>query len=344
MSAPFRLASRPLTLITYAAWLVCVALPLSAQARPVDVYEVDVAGHSPGALQDAMREALVRATGHREAAGDPVLASIVQNAEHYVKNYTKGPEDEDQVVFDGDAVQRAIAAVGRAVWRTDRPFTLVVLYPPLPRQADDSARAELEREAEHRGLPISLLPISVVDATGAPLPREAIMQTAQRYGADEVLVGRSDSAASAPATAPAPTPAPAPAPGTASTAVPVQWRWTLYTSFNSPTWTGPLDAGIDGTVDTLAPPVDATVADVDAVTRVEVEGVTGLNDYASIEQLLLSVPGVRRAQVAEVDPNQVTYELNVRGGADALDRELASTGRLARTASTNGTLVYQYHP
>ena len=43
--------------------------------RPVRVYEVDVEGQSPPAVQEAMRQALVRATGRREAADDPAFAA-----------------------------------------------------------------------------------------------------------------------------------------------------------------------------------------------------------------------------------------------------------------------------
>lgn len=319
MSAHFQFARSPRRLVRHAAWLVLVALPLCGEARPVRVYEVDVAGQSAAALQDAMREALVRATGHGEAASDPVFATIVQNARQYVQTYTTGPQGEPQVVFDGTAVERAINAAGRAVWRTDRPFTLIVLYPPPDRQTEDSAQTELEGEAEHRGLPVSLLPIPVVDAKGAPLGREAILETAQRYGADDVLVGRSDGAPAG------------------------QWRWTLYTDFNTPSWTGPLTAGIDGAVDTLAPPVGAPPAADDADTHVEVQGVSGLNEYANVESMLESVPGVRRGQVAEVQPNQVTFDLDMRGGAAALNRALAGSP-LVPTGTQNGVVIYQYHP
>ena len=46
--------------------LLSMTLPLSAWAgRPVRVYEVDLAERSGTALQEAMRQALVRATGRR---------------------------------------------------------------------------------------------------------------------------------------------------------------------------------------------------------------------------------------------------------------------------------------
>src|SRR5580693_3279494 len=172
---------------------LCCALPLSSWAgRPVRVYEVDVDGQSGAAVQDAMRQALVRATGRRESADDPVLASVVADAARFVKAYTTGSRGEPQVLFDGAAVERAIGAAGRSVWDRERPFTLVVLDPPRTRAAEDAARIELERVAAERGLPISLIPLSVVDAAGSLLGAEALLQAAQRYGGDEILVGRGE--------------------------------------------------------------------------------------------------------------------------------------------------------
>jgi hypothetical protein len=151
------------------ACVICCTFPDFASAgRPVRVYEVDVkggdvkGGQSAAALQDAMRQALVRATGRRESASDPVFASLISDAPNYVKAYATGPRGETQVVFDSVAVERAIAAAGRSVWDRDRPFTLIVLYPALPRTAEDAARTELEQTAIARGLPASLMaPTSV---------------------------------------------------------------------------------------------------------------------------------------------------------------------------------------
>src|SRR5437660_1615233 len=169
------------------------ALPLPCLAgRVVRVYEVAVEGQSAAAVQDAMRQALVRATGRRESANDPALASVVAEASRYLKGYAVGPRGESQVVFDGAAVDQAITAAGRGIWDRERPFTLVVLIPPRPRAAEDAARAELERVAAERGLPISLLPLAVVGTDGNLLAPLAILESAQRYGGDQVLIGRGD--------------------------------------------------------------------------------------------------------------------------------------------------------
>jgi uncharacterized protein len=303
--------------------LVCGALPPPVWAlRPVMVYEVDLDGQSATALQDAMREALVRATGRRESAEDPALGGIVADAAKFVKSYAAGPRGEPQVVFDAAAVELAIGAAGRSLWDRDRPFTLVVLSPPPARADADNDRALLEHAAEQRGLPISVIPLMVTDGNGNPLGTDALLQAAQSYGGDQLLVGRADAAT---------------APG--------QLQWTLYTRAASDTWSGPLTDGIDHTVDLLAPPPGAAAGMADAATRVQIEGVTGLADYANLERLLQSVPGVRHAGVTEVTAaGVVTFEVTVRGGAAGLERELAGTTRLVRVAAPGPQLIYHYQP
>jgi uncharacterized protein len=297
-------------------------LPLAAWAlRPVRVYEVDLEAQSATAVQNAMRQALVRATGRRESAEDPALAGVIADAARYVKSYASGPRGEPQVVFDAEAVARAIDTAGRSAWDRDRPFTLVVLYPPPGRSDADAARVELERTATERGLPISVIPLAVVDGGGNALGATALLQSAQRYGADEVLVGRADAAGLAAG----------------------QLQWTLYTRAQSESWTGPLSAGIDHAVDLLAPPPGAA-GQPEAASRVRIEGVRGLADYAALERLLQSIPGVRHADVAEVDAGSATFEVDMRGGSAALEHELSGSTHLVRSGPGTAPLVYRYQP
>jgi hypothetical protein len=300
--------------------LLSCALPCEA-GRPVRVYEVGIEGQTPAAVQGAMRQALVRATGRRESADDPALASLVNDAPRYVKTYGTGPRGKPQVVFDGAAVERAIAAGGRSVWDRERPFTLVVLDPPRARAAEDTARAELERVAAERGLPISLIPLPLTDSAGNPLGAEALLQAAQRYGGDEILVGRGADAG----------------PDT-----PLQW--TLYTRALNRSWSGPLAAAIDHTVDVLVPQPATSLADADATARVQIEGVNSLIAYAAVERLLQSTPGVRRANIAAADAGSVTFEVTARGGAAGLGQALAGQTRLVPTSGPGGFVVYRYQP
>ena len=100
----------------FLVWLLLCALSVNAWAgRPVRVYEVELkGGPSPATVQDAMREALIRATGRRESATDPALASIISSAQTFVKGYTSPSKSQSQVIFDGAAVERAIVAAGRS--------------------------------------------------------------------------------------------------------------------------------------------------------------------------------------------------------------------------------------
>ncbi|MBV8495359.1 MAG: DUF2066 domain-containing protein [Gammaproteobacteria bacterium] len=299
--------------------LVC-ALPAWA-GRQVRVYEVDVEGQSQPAVQEAMRQALVRATGRRESAGDPAFAALVADAPKYVKAYTTGPRGEAQVMFDGAAVEHAISATGHGVWDRERPFTLIVLDPPRARAAEDAARVELERVAAERGLPISLLPLGIADSAGKPLTAEALLQAAQRYGGDEILVGRGEDAGPEGAL-----------------------QWTLYTASRSESWSGPLAAGIDHTVDLLVPPSGTSLAQAEAVARVRIDDVASLAAYAAVERLLQSVPGVRHANIAAAGGGGVTFEVTVRGGAAALEQALAASPRLQRTGGGGASLAYRYQP
>jgi hypothetical protein len=339
----------------------CAALPAAAwAARPVPVFQVDVAGQSVPALQEAMREALVRATGRRESASDPVFAGLIADAPKYVQSYDRGPRGELKVIFNAAALDQAIAAVNRSVWDPSRPFTLVVLNPP-PAQSDQAAdQAGLEQAAEQRGLPISIVPLPVTDDSGNLLSRQALLEMAHRFGAEQLLLGRPPAPAAPAASPPATTGTGAPATSAAAAAgaPPAPpgapsggdaWQWTLYTDFTSQSWSGPLTAGIDDTVDLLAPPVGAAATHAPGETEIEIQGVTSLADYANIELMLGAVPGVSRANVKQVSGDSVLFDLTIRGGGPALERALSSSPSFTRagpTAQGSGTadapLLYRY--
>jgi Uncharacterized protein conserved in bacteria (DUF2066) len=369
MSCRHTQAKRPVRAALLLA--ACAALPAAAwAARPVPVFQVDVAGQTAPDLQQAMRDALVRATGRRESASDPAFGALIADAPKYVQSYDRGPQGELQVIFNEVAVDKAIAALDRSVWDPNRPFTLVVLY-PSPGQADQSTdQAGLEQAAEQRGLPISIVPLPVADGSGNLLSREALLEMAHRYGAEQLLVGRPPPAATAapsaaapgaavpggaapPVTSPAPPAAAGAAPPSAAApaapAVGAAWQWTLYTDFTSQTWSGPLTAGVDDTVGLLAPPGGPASANAPAETEIEIEGVSSLADYANIELMLGAVPGVSTASVSQVSGDSVVFDLTVRGGAAAIGRALSGSSSFTRVApATQGSaapgapLVFRY--
>lgn len=351
--------------------LLCAMLSLPSWAsRRVPVFLVGVTGQSAPALQQAMRAALVRATGHPEAATDPIFASLVAQAQQYVVNYQRGAHGKLQVAFNGAAVDQVITGLGRSVWSPDRPFTLVVVT-PMPDQADYQADHDaIGQAAEARGLPISIMPLPVTGPSGRLLPRAALLRLVHRFGAEQLLIGQppavpagtvpgavsadapgaagpaQTAAASAPA-APAPaTPAAAGAnapSGTAAPAAAPQWKWTLVTPFMRRSFTGSVTAGIDRTVDLLAPP-PTLAANRSSKTRVRIEDVSTLADYAHIEVMLAAVPGVSHAEVSEVHGNTAVFAMQARGGSAAVARLLSGSRRFARVQAPDGALVYRYLP
>ncbi|HEY4873381.1 MAG TPA: DUF2066 domain-containing protein [Steroidobacteraceae bacterium] len=304
-------------------WLSCLLLPIATWAgRPVRVYEIDIKGQpSPAALQEALKRVLVRATGRSEAASDPALAAIVADAGHFMQTSRVGQDGSTHVVFDAAALTSAISAAGRSTWDSNRPFTLVVLSPPLTGPAADGARRELDAAAEARGLPISLVPLPLADASGAELGRAALLAAAQQLGGDAILIGRSDTNGSNGA-----------------------WQWTLYTSFVSQNWSGGLTAGLNGAVDALARVQDVSEPQAEMAVQVEVDGVSTLADYAQVGRLLQGAPGVRSVDVAEASGTMVTFSVRVRGGSPVLDKALAASGHFTAGATGGSRMQYTYRP
>jgi hypothetical protein len=316
------LPQRPRSL--WARALLAVGLSAAAAvalaARPVQIYEVSVHGSAGDpAFQDAMREVLVRATGRRDAASDPTFAPLIAHAAQYVRSNRSLGGDVVQVSFDGPTVQQQIVAAGGSVWDAQRPFTIIVLSPQPTGAGADDARQSLEQIAEGRGLPVTLVPMSVADAAGNPLASDALLSVAQQLGGDALLIGRGD-----------------PAGGT--------WQWTLLTGFSTASWNGTFADGINGAADALSRVQGNALplAEEDAV--VEVSGVATLADYAWVERVLGELPGVRRSGLAEADGTTAKFDVLIRGGAQAIEHALDHSPHLERTEAAGAALSYQFHP
>lgn len=288
-------------------------------ARVVRVYEVEVRNaDSPAALQDALRQVLVRATGRRDAGSDPALAGIVGDAQRYVASFRPGASGNTVVVFDGARIESEITAAGRSVWEAERPFVIVVLSPPPAPAAADSVRRTLEQAAAIRGLPITQAPLPLTDELGVELDRAALLQSARRLGGDAVLVGRGDNAA-----------------------LNGEWQWTLHTAFSTESWTGPLDAGVHGAADAFARVNDGTMSPGEEPALVRIEGVATLADYASVVRLLDSLSGVRQVSMEEAAGSVVTFRVLARGGAQRVIQALSGASQLAPASTSGALLMYR---
>ena len=208
-------------------------------------------------------------------------------------------------------------AAGRSFWERERPFTLVVLDPRAPGAPRDAARTELERVAAERGLPISLIP------TG-----RWWMPTASRCGAMRCCRRRSATAAMRFSSAA----------GTrgADGAAAVD----LVHARASSSWSGPLAAAIDHTVDLLVPQQASIAGQTEAEARVADRRRELARPYANVERLLQSVPGVRRANVAAADAEQRHLRGHrARRRCRALSRRSAAGAPGARRAARRAPRV-----
>jgi hypothetical protein len=326
MNPPYRSPREPvrqdrwITLCLVAALGVLAAAPAWA-LRPVQVYEVTVRGAAAASVvPEGMRQALVRATGRRDAAANPALAGIMANPAQYLKGSKSLAGGAIQVNFDGVALAQAIVAAGASLWDSNRPFTLVAINPVPSGPAGDALRVQLEQAAEARGLPISVVPLAVTDAAGVTLPDAAVLQSAQSLGGDAVLIGRADPAN------------------------PGEWQWHLVSSYTSAGWSGALEAGVDGAADSLASVAADTGSRPLVQVSVEVAGVATLADYARVEQLLRTVPAVQSSGLTAAQGTTATFTLGVRGGGMALSRALAGSAHLAGTGSGETQVQLNYMP
>jgi Uncharacterized protein conserved in bacteria (DUF2066) len=289
--------------------------------RPVQVYEVTVRGASAATIvAEGMRQALVRATGRLDAPTNPSLGDVIRNAPQYLKGSRSLAGGAVQLSFDGTALAQAIVAAGGSLWDSSRPFTLVAINPVPSGPAGDALRVQLEQTAEVRGLPVSVVPLAVADANGAPLPDDLVLQSAQALGGDAVLIGRADPAN------------------------PGQWQWHLVSSYTSEVWSGAADAGINGAADSLARVAADTGSKPLLPVAVEVAGVSTLTDYARVEQLLRAVPGVQASGLAAAQGDHATFALEVRGGGEALVRGLSGSPHLGVAVTGETRLQLNYMP
>lgn len=312
--------------------IAVVALGLAPRAealRQVRIWEVNVTSQADAAVQAqaGLRQVLVRATGSRDAANDPALAGILAQAQQYViATRPAAGGSGTTLVFDAAALERDITAAGRALWASERPLLLVVLTGGPATGAFESRRqveGALDSAGNRRGQPIRVArPEALSLPTAGDIPADAALVAAQRLGADAVIVGYGDAVTEG-----------------------GPWRWSLNAAGISESWSGSLEDGVNGAADIFARRAQDFAAMPEASLLVEIEGVTGLREYARVSDLLASAGGVRSVQLAEVAGSRATFSLVTRGGADSLQGSLAgSTNFESIDPSAGGSVAFRFRP
>jgi hypothetical protein len=318
---------------TFLFRFIAVALFLGAQdaaaLRQVRVFESTVSSQTEPAVQAqaGLRQVLVRATGARDAANDPALATVLAQAQQYVIATRPASTGSGTVlVFDAAALERDIIAAGRNVWSPERPLLMVILTGGPAAGAFESRRqveGSLDSTANRRGQPIR---VARPEALGLPaagdIAGDAALAAAERLGADAVVVGYGDAVPNGGA-----------------------WRWVLTGPGVSESWSGSLEEGVHTSADVFARNALTYAAMPEIPVLVEIEGVPGLREYARVSEMLSAAGGVRGVTLAEAAGSRATFSVVTRGGIESLQSALAANARLERADPKAGaSIAFIYRP
>jgi hypothetical protein len=320
------------------AWLLAVA---DACAEGIgNLYESTVnfgPGGQQAAFHEALADVLIRVTGRRDAPDLPALESLVSDPARYMSSYRRASAGRMVVTFDGDAIERAIATAGLPFWGEQRPLTLVWLAVDrgggqrglVTSEAASSERKALEAAAAQRGLPLTWPSAAGGEDIRRRLEQawsgatSSLVAAAGRYGADGVLIGQ------------------AVATGRGGYSV----NWTFEGSDGgSLSLSGGLEDGIHAVADRYAAKYSSAAAGRRAELVLTVRGVSTRAQYAEVSRYLESLGVVRGLTLREVLPDAVVFRLSVRGDLGALQRAVASGGRLSPADGDQGTAVFIYRP
>jgi hypothetical protein len=315
-----------LPLLTFVAWI-----GPAAAVTVGDLYETEqpVETSRDAAFVDALKTIVVRVSGQRDAPAR--LGAELNSPQRFVQRYGFTNDNVLQVGFDSVSIDRLLQGAGLPIWGRERPATLVLLN---VEEADGSShwisgeqpaaqREIIGKVARQRGLPLkwpAVDPQGIDDTNTA-----ALLQEADRYGANATLIGRARGSSV---------------------------RWTLISSDGSANASGGLDEGIHLAADTFARYFSASGSSVGSV-MVEVSGIRDLDAYAATLNYLEGMTMVRSVAVEQVSGDTLRFKLAVRGDAATLRRAIALDNKLVPTGTDNGStgtpepvdhLAFRYRP
>lgn len=299
-----------------AAALLWVMPARALAAQMVRPYEVTTQSSDPAvAFPQALRTAIVRATGDRTAPDLAALQPLFESPRRYVLLFKPAASGGLQVTIDGRALERAIVAGGAALWPREREV-LLVGFPSGPVAAAAIEEA-LGAAAAERALPIKF----AASPVAADLAADAALARARAEAADLVLIAQAADAA---------------APST----------WRLVSRAGEETLDGDAASVLDAVADRVARAAIEFMQQPEAPVLVDVGGVGSLADYSTAQRLLAAVPGVRSVSVRELRAGRARFGVLVRGGAGGLVEALAAHPRFvpAAAAAASDALSYDLAP
>jgi hypothetical protein len=314
------------------ALLLVVLVAAAAQAVTVtDLYETaqPVEGSRDAAFVEALKTVLVRVSGQREAASR--LGAEVNDPRKYVQRFGFTADGVLEVGFDSSSIDQLLSNAGLAIWGRERPATLVMFSVEgadgtahwVAADAPAHERDAIVKVARQRGLPLKWPVMDAQERAAASAESPGLLQTADRYGANAVLLGRSRGGVV---------------------------HWTLVSNDGAAQASGTIEDGVHLAADTFARVFAASGSSLGSVI-VEVAGIQDLSAYATTLNYLEGMTLVRGVALEQVSGEKMRFRLAVRGDAATLRRAIALDRRLVPTESSVGEpgsgadrLAFRYQP
>jgi uncharacterized protein len=289
-------------------------------AQPVDGASRDAA------FVEALKTVLVRVSGQRDAA---TRVGDVNDPRKYVQRFGFTADNVLEVGFDSASIDRLLSNAGLPIWGRERPATVVMFgaedggtWRWLAADTPAQERDTIERVARQRGLPLKWPVMDAQERAAASADSPGLLQAAERYGADAVLLGRSRG-------------------GTV--------QWTLISKDGAAQASGGVDDGVHLAADTFARVFAASASSLGSVV-VEVGGISNLDAYAATLNYLEGMTLVRGVALEQVSGEKMRFRLAVRGDAATLRRAIALDHRLvpleapAGSSDAGDRLAFRYQP
>lgn len=347
---------------------LCASLPVGA-AEVSGLYQAEELVFSQKrseratAMATALAEVVVKVSGQRDAVQREGVARATRSPAKYLQQYryrSLPEEQREQVlqeaaqneisnadpqlvrfVFDKAAVDKLLRKNDLPVWGATRPATLAWLAVQdedrrylLGSDSPEPSRELLTREAQRRGLALVLPLLDLQDQQNLPFAdvwggfREPILRASSRYRTESILVGRMYRT-----------------PGG-------EWQaqWTLMEGGQMQSWAGAgalpvevIDEGVSGAIEVLASRYAPVAGEQSGLLPVTIVDVRTLRDYARVTRYLQSLQRVEKVNVKRVEADQVTFELAVEGGPEAIAQTIALGNVLQRyqtmPAASSGELL-----
>lgn len=312
---------------------ICTAAAYADVVDNLYIAEVPVENQDRDTRQTAiatgMRDVLLRVSGRSLVLTVTTVEAALLQPTRYVQRYryferkVAGVQQKHlRVEFDKKAINKLLRDNRLPVWGRNRPSTLLWLVIDnrrsrtlLSNDREVEARQYIEAQAQRRGLPLRLPLYDLTDRSNLNISdvwgnfEDTIQRASERYHSEAVLVGRVYKTYSN------------------------SWsgRWTLYSEGRRLDWESEgetldlaLIPGVSSTADFLASRyVQNDNNNTNGQLLVKVTGLDSLQAYTRTVKYLDSLDVIRDVKPHVVEPDNVVFQLNSRGGRLAVSKAIS---------------------